>query len=71
MLMLQALVDESESFEKPELFVLAGYIATVERWAQLTERWQDVLGQSPRMDYFSYREAYPRSGKPSGLSTPQ
>src|SRR5688572_11933568 len=67
MLMLQALIDESESIaEKPELFVLAGYIATVERWARLTDGWQKVLDESPRLDYFSYREAYPRSGKPSG-----
>lgn len=64
--MLQALVDESQSYGDPRLFVMGGYISTVERWAALTEEWKAALEASPTIDYFSYKEAYPASGKPSG-----
>lgn len=64
--MLQALLDESETFEEPRVFVLAGYLASVERWEKLTDAWQQILNYSPRIDYFSFREAYPLNGKPRG-----
>lgn len=64
--MLQALIDESQSHEDPRVFVLAGYIATVQGWEKLTAEWKRILGGPPRLEYFSFREAYPASGKPSG-----
>lgn len=65
-MMLQALIDESQSYGALRLFVMGGYISTVEKWAALTEEWRDALRASPTIEYFSFKEAYPASGKPSG-----
>jgi hypothetical protein len=43
-MMLQAFVDESES---PEVFVLAGFIATAEAWAAFSKDWEEVLPLAP------------------------
>jgi hypothetical protein len=64
--MLQALCDESESHSEPRLFVVGGYIASVERWEKITEAWQYVLDLHPKIDYFSFREAFPQTGVPRG-----
>lgn len=64
--MLQALCDETESHTPPRLFIVGGYIATVERWEKLTDSWQSVLDLPPRLEYFSFREAFPETGKPRG-----
>jgi hypothetical protein len=66
LMMLQVLCDESESHSGPLLFVFGGYIATVERWEKLTDAWQRVLNLEPRLDFFSYREAFPETGAPRG-----
>src|SRR5947208_2459105 len=66
--MLQAMIDESDSHgQKPRVFVLGGYIASVSQWETLTHAWQGVLDQSPRLKYFSFRDAFPTSGKPRGV----
>jgi Protein of unknown function (DUF3800) len=51
MLMLQAFIDDSRE-EKPPIFVLAGYIAPVSRWADFSKEWQEVLDMPPRIPYF-------------------
>src|SRR4051794_2458876 len=67
LLMLQAMIDESDSHEeKPRVFVLGGYLATVSQWERLTDEWQAALDQSPRIRYFSFNEAFPKSDKPRG-----
>jgi Protein of unknown function (DUF3800) len=65
--MLQALIDESDSHEEqPRVFVMGGYLATVEQWKKLTNAWQAELDRYPKIRYFSFREAFPTSGKPRG-----
>ena len=65
--MLQVLIDETDSHEiKPRLFIMGGYLATVEKWKQLTDDWKIEIGRSPTIDYFSFKEAFPTSGKPNG-----
>ena len=65
--MLQALIDETDSHNvTPRVFIIGGYIATVEQWSRLTDAWQEVLDQKPTLRYFAFREAFPKSGKPTG-----
>src|SRR5258708_4842250 len=68
LLMLQAMIDESDSHDiKPRVFVLGGYLASVAQWEKLTDAWQRTLDQSPRLKYFSFKDAFPTSGKPRGV----
>jgi len=61
------MIDETDSHGvKPRVFLMGGYIATVEQWEQLTDAWNDELNRPPKLDYFSFREAFPTSGKPNG-----
>jgi hypothetical protein len=62
--MLQVLCDETESHTEPRMFIVGGYIATVERWEGLTNAWQEVLNLPPRLSYFSFHEAFPDGGPP-------
>lgn len=65
--MLQALIDESDSHEiKPRIFVMGGYLAPVAKWEALTDAWRAELERCPRLWYFSFKEAFPTSGKPRG-----
>lgn len=63
---LQALVDESESYGEHRVFALGGYIAPAKQWAAMADEWKAVLDLSPRIEYFSFKEAFPASGKPNG-----
>jgi hypothetical protein len=56
MLMLQAFIDDSRE-SRPPIFVLAGYLAPVERWAAFAEAWQEVLDMPPRIPYFKMSQA--------------
>jgi hypothetical protein len=59
LLMFQAYIDDSNKGDK-KLFVLAGYLATVERWAAFSDEWQRLLDmKSPhyrRLEYFKMQE---------------
>lgn len=56
LLMLQAYIDDSRS-HNPPLFVLAGYLASVEQWLAFSDDWQAALDASPKIEYFKFREA--------------
>jgi hypothetical protein len=58
MLMLQAFVDDSKSEGKPPFFVLGGYIATAEVWAQFSADWQGELERPRPLKYFKFNEAF-------------
>lgn len=47
LIMLQAMIDESDSHNvTPRIFVMGGYIASVAKWTALTEAWQVELDRS-------------------------
>src|SRR5215203_881715 len=65
--MLQALIDETDSHEiKPRIFLMGGYLASLSKWESLTKAWQAELNRSPRLEYFSFRHAFPTTGRPRG-----
>ena len=43
--MLQAYIDES--YSDGTVFIMAGYVATAERWAALADEWAQLLGLGP------------------------
>ena len=55
--MLQAFIDESESEKTPAMFLLGGYIAKAEAWADLSTEWDKALRMNPTIRYFKLREA--------------
>jgi hypothetical protein len=64
--MLQAFIDDSKTFGEPRIFVLGGYLATAETWAQFTDEWQRFLRMDPRIEYFKLREAMHQTGEFDG-----
>jgi hypothetical protein len=57
---LQAYIDDSGSNVRDETFALAGFISSIEDWAQFSKEWQAVLDQSPCIAYFKMSEAFSR-----------
>lgn len=55
--MLQAYIDDSKTHADPLLFILAGYLAPAEQWAEFSDEWQRFLDMDPRIEYFKLREA--------------
>lgn len=51
-------VDDSGSEPQGEIFFLAGFISTVERWAAFSNEWDSALALSPALDYFKMSEAF-------------
>ncbi len=56
----QAFVDDSGS-GKP-VFVLSAYISRLDWWEDFSDRWQDLLDEPPKLEYFKMREAAQRFG---------
>ena len=54
---LEVYVDDSGSEPQGEIFFLAGFISTVERWAAFSNEWDSALGLHPTLDYFKMSEA--------------
>ncbi len=62
-MVLNAFLDDSGSGHAP-VFVLAGFVATVNRWERFTTAWDaQVLHGDPRIDYFKMREAHALDGQ--------
>ena len=58
--MLQAAIDESETQEgvlNGQLFVLAGYVSTIDGWASFTIAWEEALRKYTNGEPFSMAEA--------------
>ncbi len=49
--MFQIRIDDSAS-QDGRVFVLAGYIATAEKWAMLADEWQALLDEEPKLKRF-------------------
>ncbi len=54
--MLQAFIDDSGRGQAP-VFVLAGFLSTIERWAEFTESWHAELKREPSIAYLKAKEA--------------
>ncbi len=50
-------VDDSGSEPQGEIFFLAGFISSVERWAAFSNEWDSALALHPSLDYFKMSEA--------------
>ncbi len=60
LIVLRAFIDDSGTGDAP-VFVLAGFIASVNRWDEFWSAWKDrVLGGDPPIAYFKMREAHSR-----------
>ena len=57
MVMLQAAIDDSGSDQQGPVYVLSGFIAKAEQWAEFTEEWRTKLKNPPAIDYFKMSEA--------------
>jgi Protein of unknown function (DUF3800) len=53
----QAFIDDSGSEPESPLFVLAGFIASYERWIDFSDEWQGALDEPPKLEYFKMKEA--------------
>lgn len=57
MAMLQGYVDDSGSHQRSAVYVLAGFIATTEQWADFSDEWSSCLIEAPSVDYLKMHEA--------------
>jgi hypothetical protein len=57
LVILQAYLDESGTRNQDVCFVLAGFIAPAEVWANFSDQWQQCLDAPPALNYFKMREA--------------
>lgn len=55
--MLQAFFDDSGSDPKSQVYVLAGYVGSLEAWATFSEIWDYHLKKEPPIKYFKMSEA--------------
>jgi hypothetical protein len=56
-MVLQAYIDDSGNEPTSPVFVLAGFIATYERWGAFSDEWQAALDEPPGAAYFKMSEA--------------
>jgi len=61
--MMDAYFDESGMGEDTSYFVMAGYLASADKWDVVTKRWASKLEEGRKIDYFKMSEA---AGQPSG-----
>ena len=68
-MMLRAFFDESGTnpLSDPAL-VMGGFLGSVEEWERATERWDEVLAESPKIDYFKRKECFSLDGQFKGFS---
>jgi hypothetical protein len=71
LLVIQTYVDDSGS-GGPPVFLLAGFIARAEAWAELSEKWSAVIRSGPRkLEYFKMQEANALEEQFSRWSSPE
>ncbi len=66
--MLTAYIDDS-NIGDPPVYIMAGWIASVDVWKSFSTAWDDVLRMSPRVGYFKYDDAMGDGGPFHGIST--
>lgn len=68
MIVIQPCIDDSGTHKGGNVFVLAGFVARVDRWALFADRWKEALDAPPKIDCFKMREAASLHGRFSGFS---
>ena len=69
LIVLQIFIDDSgRGQEDAPAFVLAGYIARVQNWANFADRWQRFLTEEPAIEYLKGYDAYHCAGEFAGFS---
>lgn len=63
LLTIQAYIDDSGMLGTDPVFVLAGYIAKAERWAEFSTAWKKHLCESPSIAYLKMAEAVKLDGQ--------
>ena len=66
----RAHIDDSGRGQEP-VFVLAGFIATIDQWVNFTDEWSEALRSIRRLDYFKMKEAAAIEGQFRGWSEPE
>ena len=63
-MVLQGFADDSGSEKNAgKIFVLAGFLATAEKWEQFSDRWDEICEQDPKTPDFHMAEAYRLKGR--------
>ncbi|GKS64266.1 hypothetical protein YTPLAS72_15700 [Nitrospira sp.] len=63
LIMLVAYIDDSGSNESDNVFVLAGFISTAERWMRFSDAWDALCRQDPQTPDFKMKVAERLKGK--------
>jgi hypothetical protein len=73
LMVLQACIDDSGELEETinPAFVLAGFIAESEAWADFSTHWSETLHSHPSIEYFKMVEASNKRGQFRGWSDEQ
>ncbi len=61
--MFKGFFDECNRNPSEILFVMAGWVASVDEWERFSESWDTCLHQHPRIEYFKSDEANNPSGE--------
>ena len=61
--MFQAYVDDSGNYQHSPVLVLAGFVASVEKWLEFADDWQRMLDMRPKIEYFKMNEAATLTGQ--------
>jgi hypothetical protein len=62
-MILQGYFDDSGSDAGSKYYVLGGFIAAVEEWKAVSERWAKVRDKEPSLRYFKMSEAMAMDGQ--------
>jgi hypothetical protein len=62
-MVMQACIDDSGSSPTDPLYVLGGFIASTDQWAEFSSEWQTALSKEPALDYFKMAEANSLTGQ--------
>jgi hypothetical protein len=60
---IQACIDEAGVQNTDEVFVLAGFLNTSDRWREFSEAWRRCMNESPAISHFHMLEAASLSGQ--------
>lgn len=62
-MVLQAAIDDSGNEPNQQLYVLAGYLSSAEKWIDFAREWDATLNEEPRLDYFKLADAVALKGQ--------
>jgi hypothetical protein len=57
LMILQACADDSGNEPRDPIFVFGGFVSPVAKWVEFADAWQEVLDETPKLEYFKMSEA--------------